>query len=66
MKNNLHPYPEGTKVNAAGQVFLHGKYLGYVDRVQNWGADFLARPENGRNKFFTTKSQAALYILTTS
>jgi hypothetical protein len=65
MSTTKTAYPKGAKVNKNGQVFLHGKYLGFVDHVLNWGTDFLARPEwvTGRNKFFKTKREAALYIL---
>lgn len=51
------------KVNTARQVFLDGKYLGYVDKVENWGANFLARPESGGNKFFASQTEAVLHIL---
>jgi hypothetical protein len=63
MRNNISPYPENVKVNGAGQVFKDGKYLGYVDNVKNWGTDYLARPEIGKNKFFRTKTEATFYIL---
>lgn len=62
MKHSISPYPENVTVNKAGQVFLNGKYLGYVDKVNNWGTDFLARPEHKPNKFFTTKTEATRYI----
>jgi len=68
MKHNISPYPEGVKVNTAGHVFDNGKYLGYVDRVLNWGTDFLSRVERDAklNKFFSTKTEAVLYILSTN
>ena len=61
--NSISPYPEGVAVSKSGQVFLQGKYLGYVDKVPNWGCDFLARPEPGPNKFFTTQTEAVRYLL---
>ena len=59
----ISPYPDNVRVNSARQVFRNGKYLGYVDKIPNWSADFLARPEIGRNEFFHTQTQAVRYIL---
>lgn len=64
MRHSISPYPANVKVNGASQVFKDGKYLGYVDKVQNWGTDFLARPEIGQdNAFFKTKTEAVLYLI---
>ena len=42
---------------------MDGRYLGYIDKVQNWGTDFLARPESGiNNAFFATKTEAVKYL----
>ena len=59
----ISPYPTNVKVNSARQVFRDGKYLGYIDKVENWGTDFLARPESGQNKFFKKQSDAVFYLL---
>jgi hypothetical protein len=67
MKHSISPYPPEVRVNAAGQVFLREKYLGYVDSVQNWGMDHLARPASGEgNKFHRTRTEAVKYLLTTA
>lgn len=63
MKHSITPYPDNVRVNQAGQVFLDGKYLGYVDKVQNWGCDYLARPETKPNRFFKTRTEAVEYII---
>jgi hypothetical protein len=59
---SISPYPANVRIKG-DQVFRDEKYLGYVDRVQNWGTDFLARPEQGGNKFFRTKTEAVFHIL---
>lgn len=67
MKNSLSPYPINVRVNGARQVFRDGKYLGYVDKVKNWGRDYLARPEiEGNNAFFATQTEAVNHILSTT
>lgn len=58
---SLSPYPANVGVRG-DNVFVSGKYVGYVDRVKNWGTDFLARPQQGENKFFPTKTEAVLYL----
>lgn len=64
MKHSISPYPSDVRVNAAGHVFKAGKYIGYVDKVDNWGANHLARCENGKpNKFFSTRTEAVLYMI---
>lgn len=61
-RRDISPYPANVRIKG-DQVFRDGKYLGCVDRVQNWGTDFLARPEVGGNKFFATKTEAVFHIL---
>lgn len=63
MKHSISPYPENVRVNKAGQVFRDGKYLGWVDTVENWGKSFRALPEKGDNAFFRTRTEAVKYIL---
>ncbi len=62
--SSISPYPANVTVKG-DNVFKDGKYLGYVDRVQNWGTDFLARPEDARrpNQFFNTKTRAVNYLI---
>lgn len=66
MKNNISPYPPNVLMRA-NNVFLDEKYMGFVEKVQNWGKDFLARPESSQinkpNKFFETKTEAVKYII---
>lgn len=64
MRHSISPYQSNVKISGCN-VFLNGKYLGYVDKVQNWGMDFLARMENATkpNKFFVTKTQAVQYMI---
>ncbi len=74
-RNSISPYPPDVSVDKAGQVFRDdaaGKpvYLGYVDKVANWGTDYLARPHTsgGRaltasNRFFKTRTEAVRHIL---
>jgi hypothetical protein len=66
MKNNLSPYPPNVRING-DNVFLDERYMGFVDKVQNWGKDFFARPDslqtNKPNKFFSTKTEAVKYII---
>ncbi len=63
-RHSISPYPPHITVKG-NNVFSHGKYVGYVDKVQNWGTDFLARPIKGYdNAFFSTKTEAVLYLAT--
>lgn len=65
MKHSISPYPPNVRVSQPGHVFRSGQYLGYVDKVQNWGHDHLARSERGLpNKFFRTRTEAVNYLLT--
>lgn len=47
------------------QVFDGNKFKGEVQKVNNWGKDWLARPEEpGKvNQFFSTKTDAVFYLL---
>ncbi len=61
-RNSISPYPPYIVVEG-DKVFSHGKYRGYVDKINNWGTDFLARCEDGKpNQFFATKTLAVFYI----
>ena len=61
-KHSISPYPEYIKVSG-DNVFVRGKFVGYVDRIKNWGDDFLARSETGLpNKYFNTKTKAVFYL----
>jgi hypothetical protein len=45
-----------------GNVFKDGKFVGYVDKVENWGAPFLARCIKKENRFFANRKSAFLYM----
>jgi hypothetical protein len=66
MKNNISPYPPNVRV-LGNNVFLDHKYMGFVEKVQNWGTDFLAKPDwfqiSKINRFFKTKTEAVKYII---
>lgn len=62
--NNISPYPEHVVIKG-DRVFNNGRYVGYIDKISNWGTDFLARseyPEEKPNKFFPTKTEAVKYL----
>ena len=67
-KNGLKRYyAEGVKVGKQNatekEFFYHGKYIGRVDKVKNWGKDFLARPISGANRFFTNLRDASDWLV---
>jgi hypothetical protein len=60
-------YEEGVTVKGSKterEFFYHGKYIGRVDTVQNWGDSYLARPvvEGAKNKFFPSLRDAQVYL----
>jgi len=67
-KNGLKRYyAEGVKVGKQNatekEFFYHGKYIGRVEKIRNWGSDVLARPINGANKFFTNLRDASDWLV---
>ena len=67
MRHSISPYPENVKIKG-DYVFMGGKFIGTVEKMQNWGKDFLARPESynddyKKNAFFKTRTDATNYLL---
>lgn len=63
---SISPYPANVSIKPiadGSHVFQAGQFKGSVEKRQNWGTDWLARPEHGVPRFFSTKTQAVFYLL---
>lgn len=66
MKHSISPYPASVRIKPicdGSQVFQHEQYRGTVEKRNNWGSDWLARPENGVARYFSSKVDAVRYLL---
>ena len=66
MKHSLSPYPDSVRIKAicdGSQVFQHEQYRGYVEKRNNWGVEWIARPEHGVPRSFSNKVDAVKYLL---
>lgn len=67
MTHSLSPYPASVTIKPiadGSQVFQHGRYRGYVEKRNNWGVEWVARPEEGECRVFKEKVKAVRYLLT--
>ena len=66
MKHSLSPYPDSVRIKPivdGSQVFQFEQYKGYVEKRNNWGLEWVARPENGIARVFKNKVDAVEYLL---
>lgn len=66
VKHSISPYPDYVCIKPicdGAQVFQHEHYRGTVEKVENWGTQWLARPEQGTPRFFKGKVEAVQYLL---
>lgn len=66
MTHSLSPYPASVTIKPiadGSQVFQHGRYRGYVEKRNNWGVEWVARPEEGECRVFKEKVKAVRYLL---
>lgn len=66
MTPSISPYHVSVMVKPiadGSQVFQHGQYRGYVEKRNNWGIEWVSRPEHGEPRCFKSKVDAVRYLL---
>lgn len=58
MKRSISPYPSNVTIKN-NNVYVDGKYIGYIDYIENWGTNWYPRLERGSiGKYYKTKTLA--------